>query len=288
MAGASPLAVVELGLTAAALWGGSDFAGGLGARRAPALLLVAAGHLVTLVVLLVVCGMAGLRFPSINFVLLGLLAGFEGALSLAIFYRALADGAMGVTAALTGVLTAAVPVAFALASRGWPSTTEVAGLAAGAGAIALTAWTSEHGTTPRALAMGALAGVGFGVQLVLLKLAATGGVAWAMTTARAGGLLGILLALAVSAQAGNRLTKGEIRLRGFWRMGVLAGVLDAAGNGAYMLAAGIGRMEVGAMIASLYPAVTILLAIVLLHERPGWRQKLGMGVGLMAILLLSR
>ena len=283
MTGASPWAAVRMDLTAATLWGGSDFAGGMGARRASALLLVAAGHLVTLILLLLVCLVAGLPLPASHTLVLGLLAGFEGALSLALFYRALASGAMGATAAVTGVLTAAVPVGFALSTQGLPRATEWAGLAAGAAAIAMTAWTSEHGTTTRALGMGALAGVGFGVQLVLLKLAAVGGVVWAMTTARAGGLVGVGLALALSAKAGARLPES-----GFWRMGTLAGVLDATGNGAYMLAVGMGRMEVGAMVASLYPAVTIVLAAGLLKEHLSRRQRVGVGLALAAIALLSR
>jgi drug/metabolite transporter (DMT)-like permease len=277
-----------MGLTAAALWGGSDFVGGVGARRASALLLVAAGHLVTLILLLLVCLGAGLPLPASRALVLGLLAGFEGALSLALFYRALASGAMGATAAVTGVLTAAVPVGFALATQGWPRATEVGGLCLGAAAIALTAWTEEPGRAR--LALGALAGVGFGVQLVLLKLAAEGGVVWAMTTARAGGLLGVTLALAVSAKAGimpGTMTANRLPRSGFWRMGILAGVLDATGNGAYMLAVGMGRMEVGAMVASLYPAVTIVLAAVLLKEHLSRRQRSGVGLALAAMVLLS-
>ena len=294
MAGAAPVSAVGMGLTAAALWGGSDFAGGLGARRAPALLVVAAGHLVTFSLLFVVCAGAGIPLPAQRCVLLGVAAGVEGALSLAIFYRALAEGAMGVTAAVTGVLTAAVPVAFALAGQvwtrqGWPRATEWAGLAAGAAAIALAAWPSEArpsqlGTTRRALGMGAVAGVGFGVQLVLLKLAAEGGVAWAMTTARAGGLAGVALVLFL-----RLLRRRGVRLprSGYWRMGMAAGAMDALGNGAYMLAAGVGRMEVGAMIASLYPVATIGLAAVVLRERPGARQKMGMALAVVALALLS-
>ena len=283
MASAAPLAAVGLGLMAATLWGSSDFTGGLGARRAPALLLVAAGHLVTLLLLGTICLWARVPFPPLRAALLGGIAGLEGALSLAIFYRALAEGAMGATAAVTGVLTAVVPVGFALWSQGWPRGTEVAGLALGATAIALTAWQREPEASRRAVALGALAGVGFGIQLVLLKLAAEGGVAWAMTKARAGGLLGVGLVLASRASGGKRVPRS-----GYWRMGVLAGMLDATGNGAYMLAAEMGRMEVGAMIASLYPAVTIALAALLLRERPTRRQRLGIGVALAAIVLLSQ
>ena len=295
MAGAGPLGAVGMGLTAAALWGGSDFAGGLGARRAPALLVVAAGHLVTFCLLMLLC--AGTPLPGHGAVALGLLAGMEGALSLALFYHALSAGAMGVTAALTGVLTAAVPVLFALLRQGWPQWTEWGGLAAGAAAIALVAWTRASGTTRRALLLGALAGMGFGVQLVLLKLAAEGGVLWAMTTARAGGLVGVALALGAQwlRRDGRSQAAGSSWLvwpgygwRGYWKMGIAAGVMDALGNGAYMLAAQTGRMEVGAMIASLYPVMTIALAALVLRERPTARQKMGMALAAAAILLLSR
>ena len=288
MAGAGPLGAVGMGLTAAALWGGSDFAGGLGARRAPALLVVAAGHLVTFGVLMLLC--AGTSLPGHGALALGLLAGMEGALSLALFYHALSAGAMGVTAALTGVLTAAVPVLFALLRQGWPRMTEWGGLAAGAAAIVLVAWTRASVTTRRALAMGAVAGLGFGVQLVLLKLAAEGGVLWAMTTARAGGLVGVALALGAQwfgRRGESQAGAGWLVWRGFWKMGIAAGVMDALGNGAYMLAAQTGRMEVGAMIASLYPVMTIALAALVLRERPTARQKMGMAMAAAAIVLLS-
>ena len=253
--GSAPLGAVGMGLTAATLWGGSDFAGGLGARRAPALMVVGSGHLVTFLLLIAVC--AGVSLPAQRFVLLGLAAGVEGALALAVFYRALAMGAMGATAAVTGVLTAAVPVGFALVAG--RRTTQA---------------------RRRTLALGAAAGVGFGVQLVLLKLAAGGGVVWAMTTARAGGLAGVAMVLLL--RRGVRLPRS-----GYWRMGVAAGLMDALGNGAYMVAAGAGRMEVGAMIASMYPVVTMGLAAVVLREPTSRRQKAGMALAAAAVVLLS-
>ena len=276
--GSAPLGAVGMGLTAATLWGGSDFAGGLGARRAPALMVVGSGQLVTFLLLIAVC--AGVSLPAQRFVLLGLAAGVEGALALAVFYRALAMGAMGATAAVTGVLTAAVPVGFALVSQGWPRGTEWAGLAAGAAAIALVAGRRTTQARRRTLALGAAAGVGFGVQLVLLKLAAGGGVVWAMTTARAGGLAGVAMVLLL--RRGVRLPRS-----GYWRMGVAAGLMDALGNGAYMVAAGAGRMEVGAMIASMYPVVTMGLAAVVLREPTSRRQKAGMALAAAAVVLLS-
>jgi uncharacterized membrane protein len=142
---------------AAATWGGSDFVGGLGARRAPALLVVASGHFVSLLVLLAICFGARLALPGRHDLLFAALGGFEGALALALFYRALAMGAMGLTAALTGLLTALVPVLFSLFHDGLPTPLTAAGLALGLAAIWLithspaaknSAQTAEKPTVP--------------------------------------------------------------------------------------------------------------------------------------------
>src|SRR5208337_4315991 len=115
-----------LRLMAAASWGGSDFIGGLGARRAPALLVVASGHFVTLIILLAVCLGTHLALPGKRDLVIAAVGGFEGAVALALFYRALAMGAMGLTAALTGLLTALVPVLFSLIHDGLPTALTIA------------------------------------------------------------------------------------------------------------------------------------------------------------------
>ncbi len=288
---------VGLGLVAASTWGGSDFAGGLGARRSPALLLVASGHVVTLIVLMMMCWLGHAPFPhSVEFIE-GAFGGLEGSLALALFYRALAMGAMGLTAALTGLLTALVPVLFALWSEGFPSPVAAGGLLLGLLAILLIAYSPGHSTPPVALGLGAISGVGFGLQLILLKLAATGGVLWALTSARIGGVLGMGAILAFAwprrdlsdgqsrGKSGNALT--EPVWSGFWRLGIIAGGLDTIGNLGYTLAAHTGRLDVAAMVSSLYPGFTILLAAVILRERPSRRQTLGMAVALASVVLLS-
>ena len=124
----TPQAAAGLGLLSACSWGGSDFTGGVAARRAPALLVVVSGQITTLTLLLVTCFAFHIPVPGRASVLYALAGGFEGALSLALFYRALAMGAMGLTAALTGVLTALVPVVFALFHDGLPGIPACAGL----------------------------------------------------------------------------------------------------------------------------------------------------------------
>jgi drug/metabolite transporter (DMT)-like permease len=268
-------------MVAATTWGGSDFAGGVGARRSPALLVVASGHIVTLLILLFFCFYTHAPFPHRTEFLEGAIGGLEGSLALAAFYRALAMGAMGLTAALTGLLTALVPVLFGLWSEGFPAPLAIAGLLLGCLAIWMIAHSPGHGTPPAALILGAVSGLGFGLQLILLKLASKDGVLWALSSARIGGVLALLVVLMFA------WPKGVGFRSGFWWIGIVAGSLDTIGNFGYTLAADRGRLDVAALVSSLYPGFTILLAAVLLRERPTRRQTLGMAVALASVVLLS-
>ena len=277
-----------IGLVSAASWGGSDFVGGLGSRRSPALLVVFAGHFVSLFVLLAVCLAMHSSQPGARPILLAAVGGFEGSLALALFYRALAMGAMGLTAALTGLLTALVPVLFSLFHDGMPAPLTAVGLALGCVAIwFITRAPAAKGeaTPPRALLLGALAGAGFGAQLILFKMANGGGILWVMTWARGAGVLAMLLVLVVRPP---RAPNGRLQLTGFWLFGIAAGMLDTAGNLFYLRASQLGRLDVAALVCSLYPAGTILLAALVLRERPTRRQVAGIALALGAVLILSR
>jgi drug/metabolite transporter (DMT)-like permease len=266
----------------AATWGGSDFVGGLGARRAPAMLVVVSGHIVSFLILAGICLGAHLTVPSRHDLLFAAIAGFEGSLALAIFYRALAMGAMGLTAALTGLLTALVPVTFSIFSDGLPGPMTAVGLLGGLVAIWLITHTPGRegpATPPTALLLGTLAGTGFGIQLILFKFASGGGLIWTMTSARAAGSLAMILV--ILAKPPKRPWKG------FWQLGVLAGMLDTFGNLFYLRATQLGRLDVAAVVCSLYPAGTILLAAMVLRELPTKRQLAGMALALCAVMLMS-
>ena len=278
----SSAAAAGLGLVSAATWGGSDFVGGIGARRAPAMLVVASGHIFSLLVLLAICQGIHLALPGSHYLVYAALGGFEGSLALAVFYRALAMGAMGLTAALTGLLTALVPVLFSLIHDGLPTPLTAVGLALGLAAIWLITHTpADRGsaTPTKALLLGALAGIGFGAQLILFKFASGGGILWTMTSARAAGALAMILFLLVMPP--------KAPWRGFWLAGILAGSLDTIGNLFYLSATRLGRLDVAAVVCSLYPAGTILLAAFVLHERPTRRKVAGMALALSAVMLLS-
>ena len=127
--------------------------------------------------------------------------------------------------------------------------------------------------------LGALAGVGFGTQLILFKMASGGGILWAMTSARVAGVVSLLLFLAI--------VPPKAPWRGFWLTGILAGALDTLGNLFYIQATRFGRLDVAALVCSLYPAGTILLAALVLREWPTRRQFAGIALALAAVVLLS-
>jgi drug/metabolite transporter (DMT)-like permease len=249
------------------------------------LLVVAAGHIVSFLILVALCLALRSSLPGTRSLALAALGGFEGSLALAVFYRALAMGAMGLTAALTGLITALLPVLFSLFHDGLPSRLTALGLATGCVAI----WLITHApaakdatvsTPPAALLLGALAGLGFGSQLILFRFAGIGaGVLWPMTAARAAGAAAVVLVILFFPPQGA--------WKGFWLTGIAAGALDTIGNLFYIRATQLGRMDVAAVICSMYPAGTILLATLVLREWPTRRQMAGMALALAAVAMLS-
>ena len=102
---------------------------------------------------------------------------------------------------------------------------------------------------------------------------------WTMTSARAAGSLAMVLVILAVPPKGP--------WKGFWQTGILAGILDTVGNLFYLKATQLGRLDAAAVVCSLYPAGTILLAALLLRERPSRRQIAGMALALCAVMLLS-
>ena len=307
------IAPILLGLASALTWGGADFSGGMAAKRGRPGWIVLIAHGLSLALL---CGLILATHPPP----LGafgwawaLLSGSAGGLALMLFYEALAEGVMGLSAALAGVLTATLPVAVSIVREGRPGAWQIAGFVTAAVAIGLIAWSPEQPaggeirqkTSLRSLGFASAAGLGFGVQLVVLHLAsANGSVLRALTLSRAGGAASGAVAVLIAASRGQApllsaqpgTTSAEVSqgkpqklspATAFLGLAALAGLLDTAGNGLYMSAALAGRLDVAAVLASLYPGATILLAIWLLHERTSRIQTAGMVLALVAVALIS-
>ena len=119
----------------------------------------------------------------------------------------------------------------------------------------------------------------FGVVDFHVQLGAAGGVLWSLTSGRIAGAVAILLVVAIAPP--------KAPWRGFLVAGIVSGSLDTVGNLFYMMTSQQGRIDVAAVICSLYPAGTILLAGIILREQPTNRQFAGMGLALAAVALLS-
>ena len=120
-----------LGLSAAIIWGAADFSGGLGARYLRVYWLLAISHASSLVALVLLADLLHQPLPDARILTYGLISGLAGGIALLVFYYALSLGSMGTTAAVTGLLTAALPVLFSLATIGAPSHRQIAGFCAG-------------------------------------------------------------------------------------------------------------------------------------------------------------
>jgi drug/metabolite transporter (DMT)-like permease len=228
--------------------------------------------------------------PTMRFALAGLCAGAFGGVALLLYYQALSLGEMGITTALTGLLTALVPVVYSFFSQGSPKTTQIAGFVVAAAAIARIAYKPAGAPRPLALGLATLAGLGFGVFLVVLKVGSEHGLLWPLIFSRlASATLACVMVIWVQVRSGKdaatwRKQAGENR---FFLVAGSAGVLEATGSLLYMRSATEGRLDVAAVLASLYPAMTIILAAWFLKERTTSSQALGMALALGAVVLVS-
>jgi drug/metabolite transporter (DMT)-like permease len=288
---------VLLGLAAAVLWGGGDFSGGMGVKAAGgsvrgALRVVLLSHVTSFAVLSAIALLRGDAFPQGALLAWGFGAGVAGGLSLTCFYIALSRGAMGASAAVSGLLAAAIPATVTLWQVGSPGARPALGFGLAGVAIWLIAAgpgasEGQAGRGRQTALLAVLAGVGFGIYFVALKMAGPAGVVWPMATARMGSLTTCSL-LFLGLRLGSKETEpgGRINRRAVgWAMGTA--LLDTSGNLLFLAATRAGRLDVASVLASLYPASTILLAALALGEWPTRRQALGMATAALAVVLIA-
>ena len=288
-----------LALGAAVLWGGGDFSGGMGVKHAGenlrgALRVVLLSHVMSFSVLLVLVWARGDAFLHGALLAWGIGSGVSAGASLTLFYLALSRGSMGASAAVSGLLAAAIPAMFSMATEGSPGVLRVAGfgvagmaiwiIAAGPVAVADAA-SSATTKTKSTMGLAIAAGAGFGIYFVGLKHAGAGGLVWPMATSRIGSLSVCLLILLVAGRGVGREAAGITW--GVVRWAVMTAVLDTTGNMMFIAATRAGRLDVAAVLASLYPASTIVLAAWVLRERFTRRQGWGMAVAAVAVVMIT-
>jgi uncharacterized membrane protein len=207
------------------------------------------------------------------------MGGLSGGGALAIFYRALATGRMGLTAPVAAVLGAAIPTAFGMFREGLPQTAQVVGFVLAATGIWLISRT-EDDSPPEGIGMAALAGIGFAGFYLCIKQAGDGSAFWIAATSKVASftLTGLIVVIGHSIR--------KIDRRGI-TLGVLAGCLDIIGSVLFIRASQTGRLDAAVVLSSLYPAVTVLLACFILREHFTRWKALGMVAALLAVPMIA-
>ncbi len=274
------LNVVIFGLAASLCWGSGDFNGGLASRRANPSSVVIAAYAVGFVLLIALALLWREPFPSSLDLFWGGIAGIAGAIGLIAFYSALSIGQMGIAAPVSAILTASLPVLFSIFTQGLPTLIQLLGFILAFIAIGLISRPERAKGRPKGLGLALLAGCGFGCFFILISRVATGETFWPLAMAR---FTSVLLLLIISL-----FRRQAVSLkRNVFHLILLAGVLDALGNTFFVLATHSGRLDVAAVLSSLYPAATALLATLLLRERATRIQAIGILVALVAVPLIS-
>jgi len=271
-------------IAAVFLWGASDFWGGYACRRANAFVLTAFSHLCACVLMLAISFAGHAPLPSRASMLWSIAASASGGFSLALFYRALASGQMGLAAPIAALIGAAIPTLADIALEGAPSRWSVAGFLLAVLAIWLITRPEPQGGKddngqPTGVALAALAGVGFAGFYLCIHQAKGSPVFLAG--------IGRIASFTVTSVA-VLATRAPIKLNfSTGLLGMVAGVLDISASALFIYATQRGRLDEAVVITSLYPAVTVLLARYILKEHFSRWKFIGLLAALAAVPLIS-
>jgi drug/metabolite transporter (DMT)-like permease len=279
---------LTLALGASVAWGSADFLAGASCRRMalPAVLFVSQAFGLALMVPLAFA--LGGPPPGASFLLLGVLAGALNAVALAALYRGLAVGNMGIVAPIAAT-DAVIPLTFGVLTGDHLGGLAAAGialalvgvvLASHPGAAESIAARGEDRSKSTGVALALIAAVCFGGFVVALDGASAGGVFWAVAISRLSStvLIGAAVLYRRSSVAIGRADAAPL---------LAVGTLDVAASALFAAATTAGMLGVVGVVGSLYPVITVVMAGVLLGERPGDIQRLGTVGALAGVALIA-
>ncbi|MBV8282249.1 MAG: DMT family transporter [Candidatus Eremiobacteraeota bacterium] len=277
---------IALALSAALIYGAADFFGGLASKRNVVWAVVFVSGVAGLATALISLPLLASGAPRRLDLELGVLIGVVGLIGIAALYRGLAIARMSVVAPITAVIAAAVPIVYGVVRGERPSLMAAAGIALALGAVALVSRTSDEDVAgdvepQRAgLLLAVVSGIGFGLVFVLL--AASSRSAWPLVASRTTFLICTgLIVLALRPRP--LLAPGTILQT------LLTGILDMGANVFYLFSLRFHTpVSIAAVIASLYPASTVMLARVVLHERLHAVQWAGVACAFAGVVLMAR
>lgn len=280
---------IVLGLAAALTYGAADFLGALATKSTKVFTVVFLSQVLGSGLLLAVLPFFLDTPVSVDALGWGALSGVAGAVGVALFYQALAVGRMGAVAPITGVEAAAVPVIFGLISGERPSLLALTGVVVALGAVALVSSSPRSDETAPGPGTGGLqpgiglalaAGIAFGAFFILLDRAGDDSGLWPLVGARISSIGTIAIGLVA--------TKGLERPQRTALPAIAgAGVLDVAANLFFLLATRQGLLSIVAVLTSMYPATTVVLARIVLSERFHRTQLVGLGLAGLGVVAMT-
>jgi drug/metabolite transporter (DMT)-like permease len=305
---------VVLGLLVALTYGTGDFLGGLSAKRTPATTVLVGSFLVSsglLVAITLGWGVVGGLPPATTHDLtLGAACGVIGPVAIGLLYQGLATGRMSVVAPITAVVAAVVPFAWGVLRGERPSGIALGGVVLALLAVALISGAPAHPSeaarldtidepgqtdgradpgrspsSPPGVVTGALlSGLGFGLVFVLLGSTSKHAGLWPLLSSRLVSLLATVAVLSIWARRHDRpLLPGNRS----WVLVATSGVFDVGANGLYLAASHRGLLALVAVLSSLYPASTVVLARVVLGERLHQVQLIGLAVAVAGVVAIT-
>jgi len=276
----STILAAVFALFAGIAWGTSDFTGGMVTRRIGAISTMFISYLVALSILVIIALMRLEPLSSPVDLTWGALAGIFGMVGFGFLLRGFATGRMGIVAPVSGVLATALPVVFAMFNEGLPRQWQLAGFGLAIVSIWLLSRPEKLVGRPAGLSMAVLAGLGFGSFFIALDQIGENAVFWPLAAGRLAAGASVL----VFALFTRQLTVPKVPQLGLL---ILLGFLDVGGNLFFLLAVQTGRLDVAAVLASLYPAVTAILARLIAKEHMTRLQVFGLGMAILAIILIT-
>jgi drug/metabolite transporter (DMT)-like permease len=268
------------GLIAAITWGAGDFSGGIATRRTNAYSVVIVAHTASILLLIVTAMILHDPNMPLKGWLWGGAAGLCGGFGLMLLYSSLAIGRMAVAAPVSALVAAGIPVIITGLSDGLPGIIVLSGFILALIAIWLISGGGSTNFNLSDLRLPITAGVAFGFFFLCLHQASSSSVLFPLIAVRVVSISSLLIYAFISRQSIIPTRNSVVPI-------LLSGLLDTIGNSAFALAAQLGRVDVAAVLSSLYPGSTVLLAWIFLHERINRKQAIGILVALLAIILIT-